>query len=201
MNSIRTQSGVSLPIALIMLVALMVGSVALLRSVDTATLVAGNLAFKHASTLAADRGIETAVAWLRTQTTPGALNTTQPSAGYCSSQHSQDATAAGWNPTTDWTAACTPRVLTSTDVTGYQIDYLIHRLCANPDQSPAAQPGQCSIAGGTSTGDVATSSKRSGRELISNNVTNVAYRITVRVRADRGTRSFVQATVLIPDSN
>lgn len=195
----RSQTGVSLLMALIMLVALMFGSAALIRAVDTSTLVAGNLAFKHSTTLAADQGIQAAVAWLQTQTTPGALNNTNAAAGYCSSQHTDDATVSGWDPTSKWSGACTP-VLLATDSAGNQVDYLIHRLCTKPGTPPASQVGLCSTAGGTSTGSSSSSSKRSDRDLISNTVTNIAYRITVRVRADRGTRSFVQTTVLIADN-
>src|ERR1044072_4039301 len=60
------QRGVVLFIALIVLVALMLASVSLVRSVDTANIIAGNLAFKQASVQAADTGIEAAVAALPT---------------------------------------------------------------------------------------------------------------------------------------
>ena len=200
------QSGLSLPMAMIMLVGLMLGSVALIRSVDTSTLVAGNLAFKHSSTLAAERGIEVAVVWLNSQVVPsvakGLLNNTNPEAGYCSSHHASDATPGGWDPTRDWTAACTPFSL-ATDAAGNQVDYLIHRLCPNPNESPARNlqlGSNCSTSTGATTGSASSSSRRSNRDLISTSISNIAYRITVRVRGDRGTRSFVQTTVLIPDN-
>src|ERR687895_391378 len=58
------QKGVVLFIALIVLVALMLASISLVRSVDTANVIAGNLAFKQASVQAADFGIEVAAAAL-----------------------------------------------------------------------------------------------------------------------------------------
>ncbi|MCZ7654374.1 MAG: hypothetical protein M5R42_08960 [Rhodocyclaceae bacterium] len=51
------QRGVALPIALIVLVAMVLAAVTLIRSVDTATMVAGNLTLKQSATHAADEGI------------------------------------------------------------------------------------------------------------------------------------------------
>jgi hypothetical protein len=48
-------------IALLVMVALSLAGIALLRSADTATIVAGNLAFKQAAAAAVDRSIEQAV--------------------------------------------------------------------------------------------------------------------------------------------
>ena len=57
----RAQRGVVLFIALLVMVALSLAGIALIRSVDTATIVAGNLAFKQAAASAVDRGFEQAV--------------------------------------------------------------------------------------------------------------------------------------------
>src|SRR5262245_15976427 len=56
----RAQKGVVLFIALIVLVALTLASIALVRSVDTTNVIAGNLAFKQGAVQAIDVGIETA---------------------------------------------------------------------------------------------------------------------------------------------
>ena len=58
------QRGVVLFIALLVMVALSLAGIALIRSADTATIVAGNLAFKQAAASAVDRSIEQAVAAL-----------------------------------------------------------------------------------------------------------------------------------------
>ncbi len=199
--STTRQSGLSLPIALIMLAALMIGSVALIKTVDTATLVAGNLAFKHSATLAAERGIQIAVAWLNAQT-PTQRNNSNAAMGYCSSQHADDDTPAGWDPTTKWTGACTP-VVVATDVAGNKIEYMIHRLCRFPNAARLATVGGqtnfCSTAVGSAGGSAETSSKQSGYEQKNGGGADyVAYRITIRVLADRGTRSYIQTTVLLP---
>lgn len=198
------QRGVAFPVALLMLMVLLIGATAMVRNVDTAVQVSGNLAFKQAATMGADRGISTAVAWLRAQGAT-ALHNSNAAAGYCSSLHAQDLNPTGWDPVAEgqWTAACTPVALAA-DASGNQVEYMIHRLCAQPDRSPALQPGFCSTASGAAIGFEETSSRRSGRDLLGTTVVNVAYRITVRVQsAGRGgvnNRSFVQATILIPDA-
>jgi Tfp pilus assembly protein PilX len=53
----RAQQGVVLFIALIVLVAMSLAGIALMRSVDTNVLIAGNLAFRQGATMAGDWGI------------------------------------------------------------------------------------------------------------------------------------------------
>jgi len=55
------QRGVVLFFALIALVVMSLAAVALIRSVDTNTLIAGNLAFKQAATSSGDSGLEMAI--------------------------------------------------------------------------------------------------------------------------------------------
>ena len=57
----RGERGVVLFIALLVMVALSLAGIALIRSADTATIVAGNLAFKQATEYTVDRSIEQAV--------------------------------------------------------------------------------------------------------------------------------------------
>ena len=61
---IKQQRGVVLFLALIALVIMSLAAVALIRSVDTNTLIAGNLSFKQAATTSADAGTEAAIAML-----------------------------------------------------------------------------------------------------------------------------------------
>jgi Tfp pilus assembly protein PilX len=56
-----SERGVVLFIALLVMVALSLAGIALIRSADTATIVAGNLAFKQATEYTVDRSIEQAV--------------------------------------------------------------------------------------------------------------------------------------------
>jgi type IV pilus assembly protein PilX len=63
------QRGVVLFFTLIALVVMSLAAVALIRSVDTSTMIAGNLAFRQAGTASGDSGIEAAIAWLTTAQT------------------------------------------------------------------------------------------------------------------------------------
>jgi hypothetical protein len=58
------QRGMALFFALVCLVAIMLSAVMLVRSVDTSTLIAGNLAFQQAATVTGDSGSEAAIVWL-----------------------------------------------------------------------------------------------------------------------------------------
>src|ERR1700675_4463262 len=58
------QRGTILIIALIVLVAMTLAGIATMRSVDTATIMAGNIGLRQASVNAADQGIQPGVNWL-----------------------------------------------------------------------------------------------------------------------------------------
>jgi len=58
------QRGVVLFFALIALLAMSLAAVALIRSIDTGTLIAGNLTFKQSATSSGDSGLQAAIKWL-----------------------------------------------------------------------------------------------------------------------------------------
>ncbi|MCR4297970.1 MAG: pilus assembly PilX N-terminal domain-containing protein [Gallionella sp.] len=69
------QRGVVLFFTLIALLAMSLAAVALIRSVDTSTLIAGNMAFKQSATTSGDSGVESAITWLTaTQAANAGLN-------------------------------------------------------------------------------------------------------------------------------
>ena len=230
----KEQRGVVLPVALLMLVILMVGAAALMKTVDTSVQVSGNMAFKQAATLTADRGILAATQWIdASTTTKTVLYNDNVAGGYCSKLHKLerdqegDSSLAGWDATlptnssqNGWHTGCqnvvtvVPVALVA-DAAGNQVDYMIHRLCLWGDgasPTPGAVAGvsgavqACTTAAGKAQGNATLSSHRSSRELIGSLVPTVAYRITVRVRADCSgtpskcrTQSFVQSTIMKSD--
>lgn len=138
MHTIK-QRGVALFFALIALLAMSLAAVALIRSVDTSALIAGNLAFKQAATTSADAGTEAAVAWLAaTQTANNTVNVltdgTHPfnitdlaaRPGY----HSSLAPALNLTDAATWNG--TNNVVVGTDNSGNTISYIIERMCRNP---------------------------------------------------------------------
>ena len=88
-------------VALIGLVLLLLGAAALVRSVDTSTLVAGNLAFKQDATEAAGVGAEQAMAWMEAKMsseTSSYFESDYPAAGYYASS-TDDLDPTGANTT------------------------------------------------------------------------------------------------------
>lgn len=59
--SAKSQQGVSLIFALVALVALMLGALAMVRNVDSGTQLLGNLGFKQDATAAADQATRQAI--------------------------------------------------------------------------------------------------------------------------------------------
>ena len=130
------QRGVVLFLALIALVALSLAAVALIRSVDTSTLIAGNIAFKQSATNSADAGVESAIAWLKGVQSANSninvltnaahpFNITNTANGYYSNANTIDLFAdATWNIST------IPAV---TDSSGNTVSYIIERMCRNGD--------------------------------------------------------------------
>ncbi len=133
------QRGVVLFLALIALVALSLAAVALIRSVDTSTLIAGNIAFKQSATTSADAGVESAIAWLTGVQSANSninvltnathpFNITNAGNGYYSNTV-DDPIAVGYvNLFADatWNISTIPAV---TDSSGNTIRYIIQRMC------------------------------------------------------------------------
>jgi uncharacterized membrane protein YgcG len=65
----QAQRGVTLLFALITLVALLFATLALVRSVDTSTILMGNIGFKQDATVTADQATKVALSWLSTHGT------------------------------------------------------------------------------------------------------------------------------------
>ncbi|HYD35897.1 MAG TPA: hypothetical protein VD810_08050 [Methylophilaceae bacterium] len=188
------QQGVVLVIALIILVAMTLAGIAMVRSVDTGNIISGNLAFKQSSLAAADRGIQEAFEWLNNNRT--ALAESDLSNGYFSSI-SGDFTGFGEN---DWNNA---KALDSADDAGNSVEYVIHRLCTQPNTayngSNGGVPNECSTSEASSPASNASvgSSVQVGAAVY-NTSPMVYYRITARAKGPRNATSVTQATVLIP---
>jgi type IV pilus assembly protein PilX len=85
------QRGVSLLFALLALVAMTLATLAMVRSVDTSSLLIGNIGLKQDATAAADQATQQAINWLTLNS--ATLNADIPSSGYYAS--SQDYAADG----------------------------------------------------------------------------------------------------------
>jgi type IV pilus assembly protein PilX len=190
----KAQRGVILFVALIVLVAMSLTGIALIRSVDTNVLVAGNLAFRQGATAAADWGVESARTYLKTTITANkaALDGDNPAAAYFATwQSGLDLVGTTTSPF-NWSGGSQ---LVGTDSAGNEVRYVLHRMCEASGASTAAGSNCVKSAGsGGATGtDGSTKGTVSYSTLALPASTVVYYRVTVRVLGPRNTLSFVQA--------
>jgi len=189
------QAGLALPIALIMLVAMILAALALFRSVDTATMVAGNLSYKQRTVHAADEGTRAAYVWLQDKaaSAPADLNNTNTGAGYYSSQHAND---PGWNPVTEWPSS--GAVTLGADSGGNSASYVIHRLCSQPGLAHNEGTNRCaSFTGGA---NVSTGGSLASDAPDFKGTTYIYFRVTTKVVGPRNSTSYTQTLMLIPVS-
>lgn len=196
------QEGLALLVAMIMLIAMSLAGIAMVRSVDTAFLIAGNLAFRQGATTSGDAGVEAARTWLLANN-GAALASDQSSQGYYAT--SQDALDLTGNVTKgnvaddvawEGAGAAQPKCL-ATDTAGNTVCYIVHRLCS---ASGALDASTCSTQqttkGGSSLGAIrpmSTYQERSWSEV----ATMAYYRVTVRIAGPRENVGFIQAFLLI----
>ena len=196
--------GIVLIMALIVLVAMTLGAVALVRSVYTSNVIAGNLAFQQSATHSADAGVEAAIVWLEN-------NNGQPAAagacvgnkmarnqgasgGYLALRQDPTSTQS-WRDFWDTNLSTSAKTLAQ-DSAGNTVSYVIQRLCTSQGSaqdtsnecvtSPRAAAGTC--AGGSSCDSQKDNLAGIGQ---------VYYRITVKVSGPRNTESFTQTTVAL----
>ena len=203
------ERGMVLIVTLLVLVVTILAAVALTRSVDVATLVSGNLAFRQAAVQAADAGVENALNWLQTQATADitSLNGNQGSGGntyYYATWSGGIATAIlAFNPATFvWTGNSNP--LTADPDTGNQVFWVVHRMCQNVGD-PSLTTTNCYSAQTVTTGGSSNRVKEPGDlpcfdpnnpgKNLCGVAANPYYRISVRVLGPRGTVSYAQAVV------
>lgn len=190
-KGINRQKGVVLILTLILLVVMTLGAIALIRSVDTGNLVAGNLAFQQSTTSSADAAIEDAVAWL--QANSSSLDNDQ-NTRYRATVANQNPAAGQtwesfWNSSLDL-IAFQLYSSGSPDTAGNTVKYVIHRQCSYA-LSPT-QGGNCAASPSTTT---ATGNEEEAGQVQLTGTSSVFYRITIKVGGPRNTASYIQAVV------
>lgn len=197
----KKQSGLALVIALVMLVVMTLGAIAMVRSMDTTTLIAGNLAFRQSATYAGDVGVENALDWLNAAST-GTLTcgaagnplATCPDGYKSNGGNAGDSPAAGQTWDDFWIKNLAANAVTlPEDASKNTVSWFIHRLCAGSGAMTAAgancieTPSIASASGYSKRSD-ATKFQASAQ---------VYYRITVRIAGKKNTVSYVQAIVAL----
>jgi len=180
------QQGVVLFIALIALVVMSLAAVALIRSVDTNTIIAGNLGFKQSATVSADSGVETALTWIANN--QSSLTADITSSGYYSTFNADAKTLV--NAST--TVATGTGISAGKDSSGNTINYVIQRMCKNTGASNSTHclfgpPGE-----DTNSNSNCDASNPCLNAAASD---SLMYRITTKVTGPKNTVSYTQAFV------
>lgn len=189
------QRGVVLFVALIALVAMTLAAIALVRSVDTANVISGNLAFRQGGIQASDVGVEAAVTALPTIISTTLETSVTGSTGtywYYASRRKENSlglpTVTEYTPTVtagaaiNWSSVPTA----STTANGYTVKVVIDRLCQGPPPVTDIQLNclaDLPVGGG--------GSRKAGATVFSASQ-QVYYRATVQVSGPRNTLSYIQ---------
>jgi type IV pilus assembly protein PilX len=187
-------------------------ALALLRSTDTSTLIAGNLGFQNAARGASDAGAEAAIAWLSGHAADGVLlNDVGGSGYYATSADACDLTGTRTATVQDdvgWSGAgagvncgmTAQRALGNGIPSGYVVDYVINRLCnaAGDPNAVLAADGITPMTCVRVRGGAAEGSSRTGAQYGAIALSGAAqhyYRITLRVSGPRRTTLYTQTFI------
>ncbi|SFU63331.1 hypothetical protein [Pseudoduganella namucuonensis] len=186
----QRQSGLALPVMLIMLTVMLISSVYLVKSTTSTTLTTSNLAYDSALSKAADLGLHTAFQYL--STTPRATLLQNDAAnGY---QATMNPTLSV-NSTGFWTGA-----VTLTDPAGNRVQYVINRMCMFAGDYNSTNPvNRCTVTSSKARVGAAT---RLGDSLSSdrseyNAIPELHYVVTSRIFGARGGNVVTQAVVMM----
>ena len=190
----KNQRGLVLFVALMALVALSLAAAALIRSVDTSVLAAGNLAFKQSAVMSGDATIALAGSDINNLVSKIA---SVPNQGYYS-QTVNDTSSANYLNLKDsgtWVAGSSQLAsgagfdANGTDTSGNTVRYVIQRMCRD---ATTESETHCLMGTAQSGGDT-----KKGQNYGGVGVGSVAgspmYRITARVTGPKNTLSYIQA--------
>lgn len=189
------QRGVVLFIALIALLVMSLAAVALIRSVDTNTIIAGNLALKQSALIASDRGSERALNWIADMMNADdqSLNVNRAAEGYFATF---DVNGDGIINDLDDAKTLVDNngiVETMNDGQGNAVSYVVQRMCmlaAPADDTNVCMYGDAVIGTGSKGVKDAT---EAGARIDARQ--SPMYRITVRVNGPKNTVSYTQTFV------
>lgn len=217
-----SQRGVTLLFALITLVALLLATLALIRSVDTSTVLMGNIGFKQDATASADQATRQAIDWLKANNT--VLNTDKATEGYYASTRELNSDGSARAPVdatgqqlagtsarqlVDWAgdgcaslssfAYCDIKPVAAAAVSGNpnSASYVVFRLCSlTGDYTSATYAGTCAkpLQNSVSTASVRGSIDYTNPYRLTGG-SSPYFRVVVRVQGARNTTSYTETIV------
>jgi hypothetical protein len=185
-----SQRGIALIMAMIALVAISLAAMALMRSVDTGNQIAGNVAFRQASSQAIDIGLEAAYTYL-TGLSEADLDSNRP--GGCGNHCTYYATTQlvddfDMPAAIDWAQVATVSTTGLAIDGAYTIRFVIERLCSVATVTD--RPAQCYLT----TMDPKCINNNPGNAPICAATQAIYYRATFFVAGPRNTKSYAQST-------
>ena len=194
MRTPGAQQGLALPVMLIILVVMLIGSIYLFKSSNSLSLTTSNLAYKGALTKAADLGLMTGFEWLSATSSGNKLllNADNPANGYVATYNTQQTPSSpGF-----WIGS---RTVLAAD--GTEVEYVIHRMCSlNGAYDDAGPPANRCVQ--TAAGSALNQPVGLGESLASDapkyaGTPQIHYVITARISGPRGGNVINQLVVLI----
>jgi len=187
------QRGIALPVILIMLTVMLIGSIYLLKSSTSTTLTVTNLGYDAALSKEADLGIHTAFEWLALPATKPLLIANNAAQGYVATLN------PAWTVSSPqfWTGAATLPV----DGSGNRVQYVIHRMCTFAGAYNATLPvvNSCmlsaakrGVAAAVALGDSLSQNAPSYEDQ-----PQLHYVVTARISGPRGGNVVTQAVVMM----
>jgi len=212
----KKQRGVVLLFAMIALLVMLIGSVALMRSFNASMFSAGNIAFKRDMQSQSERAVDTALSMFRAG---GTLNSAAGRAANNSASNYSAVMLAvnlqgipkvlGTDAFVDPDTGATVGVVTN-DISpsgqAVTIRYVIDRQCSVVGDESALGAASCKLAAnpvpaGTSTSNLQGADRASlCATCTSASPQGVIYRLSIKVAGPRGTQSFFQSTFTVPSS-
>jgi hypothetical protein len=187
------QRGIALPVILIMLTVMLIGSIYLLKSSTSTTLTVTNLGYDAALSKEADLGIHTAFQWLALPATKPLLIANNAAQGYVATLN------PAWTVSSPqfWTGAVTLPV----DSSGNRVQYVIHRMCtfagAYNATLPAVNTCMLSSAKRGVASSVALGDSLSQNAPSYEDQPQLHYVVTARISGPRGGNVVTQAVVMM----
>lgn len=203
-KSRSTQGGLALIVALIVLVAMSLAGVALIRSVDTNSLVASNMTFRQTARESTDAGIEFARSWLMDQAllSDTALDANNTSYGYLATRSGLNLTGNATGSDIVWqnndgstTAGSVQSNCLAADAGGNVVCYVVQRMCQN---TGPVDRNTCDVTAQVSgPGDLGILGLSAGATPAPPPSYVAIYRITVRASGPRNNTSITQIFVAV----
>ncbi|WP_229218772.1 pilus assembly PilX family protein [Rugamonas brunnea] len=186
------QAGVALPVMLIMLTVMLIGSIYLLKSSTSTTLTTANLAYDSSLSKAADLGVHTAFAWLKGLPSKAVLTADVPAQGYVATLN------GAWTVSSPafWAGS-----VTIADTAGNQVEYVIHRMCdfagAYNDVGPPKNNCMLSAAKSAVAAPTPVGSSLASNAPSYQGQPQLHYVVTARIAGPRGGNVVTQAVVMM----